>query len=226
LIQGLIAAHEPAADRAERGQLTFTGRLYCRNGCVFRRCDFNQLPRATGRGLGNVEVIAHQMEKRFVADELLAAQHRVPITAGGILHNETHARPEIAAGLGERAFVARTHDDAELLDAGAGGFFEHDLEGGFRFAGLVDERLKRQGALAGIGSGNKDFADSHELDGGMRTLSMVTRCVQPETRVLRLSIVPEFSRRSPSDSEIPCLEYLPANEFFLPLISGNFLQEN
>jgi hypothetical protein len=39
-----------------------------------------------------------------------------------------------AAGLGVSGFVAGADDDAELLNPGAGGFLEHDLQGGFRFS--------------------------------------------------------------------------------------------
>ena len=83
------------------------------------------------------------------------------VAAGLILHEEAHAGAQGAAGVGVGRLVAWADDDAELLDAGAGGLLQNYLQGGFGFAVLIDQGLQRQRALAGIGGGDEDFADSH-----------------------------------------------------------------
>lgn len=86
------------------------------------------------------------------------------VAAGMGLRDETNARAEIAAGLGVGGFVAGTNDDAKLFDAGVGGFFEDELQGSFRFAVRIDERLERKGALARVGGGDEGFANFHAAE--------------------------------------------------------------
>ena len=62
-----------------------------------------------------------------------------------------------------------------LLDAGARGFLEYDLEGGLGFALLVDEGLQRKRALAGVGCGDEGFADGHGRRGARQGQSQPGR---------------------------------------------------
>jgi hypothetical protein len=106
-------------------------------------------------------MIAHQVKKGLPGDEFASAEDGVAVTAGFALGDEAYAVAEDSAGGGVGGFVARADHHAELLDTGGGGLLENDLEGGFRFALLVDQHLEGQGALAGIGSGDEGFSDFH-----------------------------------------------------------------
>jgi hypothetical protein len=130
-----------------------------------------------------VQVIADEMEKRLGPDELATTKNRMTIAARRVLRDETHARSQTPAGIGVRTLIARTDHDPELLDAGAGGFLEDDLERGFRFARRIDQRLQGQRALAGIGGGDKDFSDLHgRVWSQSDKVSRAFDCVEPETQ--------------------------------------------
>jgi hypothetical protein len=164
LVNRLLSAHQPSADRAVGRELAFAGGLDGGDRGVFGGGDLKELSGATLLALSNVQVIADEMQKRFVADELAPAEDRVSVTAGRGLRNEANLGAERSACIRVGVLIARTDNDRELLDAGAGGFFEYDLEGGFRFAARIDQRLKREGALTWISRSNKGFANFHWTD--------------------------------------------------------------
>ena len=161
LVERAVAADELAADGPVGGELALAGRLHGGDGGVLGDGDGDELAGAARGAVGDVEVVADEVKKRLISDEVAAAEDGVAVAAGGGLGDEAHARTEGAAGFGVGGFVAGADDDAEFLDAGAGGLLEDDLEGGFRFALLVDERLEREGALARIRGGDEGFADGH-----------------------------------------------------------------
>lgn len=109
-------------------------------------------------------MIADEMQKWLIADKLAAAENGVAVAVGFRLGDETYLRAKSAAGLGVGILITGADDDGELLDSGASGFFKNDLEGRFRLAARVNERLQRQGALTWIGRGNKGFANFHEAN--------------------------------------------------------------
>src|ERR1043166_3111686 len=126
-------------------------------------------------------MIAHEVEKGFLADKVSAAEYGVTVSSRLILHDEPHARAQSTAGLGIPRLVAGTHHDAELIDAGAGRLLEHDLKGGLRLARRINERLQRQRALPWVCRGDQDFSHSHRA--GIRTPNVNTagRGVESET---------------------------------------------
>jgi hypothetical protein len=171
LINRFLASDQATSDRTIRGDLTFAGWLNRGHRGILRGSDVEQLTRTTLQALGDVKVIAHEMEKRFVADEVAAAEHRVTIAFGRGLGDESDAWTKGAARVGESGLVAWTNDHAELFDAGTGRFFENDLKRSLRFSVRIDERLERKGALARIGGGDESFADFHSENEEDGTLS-------------------------------------------------------
>lgn len=106
-------------------------------------------------------MVADEVEKRLIADEVATAEDGVTIAARSGPGDEPHAGPQRAAGLGVGGFITGAHDDAELFDAGTGSLLEDELEGGFRFTALVDQDLQREGALARVGGGDEGLANRH-----------------------------------------------------------------
>ena len=77
--------HAFASHGAVIRQQALPRRLHRRNGGVLRRRDVHQLLGATPLFAAQVKMIAHQVEKRFVSNELLRAIKRLAVAQGGDL---------------------------------------------------------------------------------------------------------------------------------------------
>ena len=137
-----------------------------RDGRVLELGHADELPGAADGALRHVQVVAHQVKEALPADELAPAQHRMAVAARIALRDKAHAIAQRAARAGVGGLVARAYHHAKLLDASGGGFLENDLQGGFRFALLVDQHLQGQFALPGIGRSDEGFSDFHGGGGG------------------------------------------------------------
>jgi len=95
----------------------------------------------------DVDVIADEVEEWLVADEIARAGYGIGVATGGTLRDEGEANGIFADEFGVRLFIAGRNDDADVVDASAGGFVYDQAEDGALDALLVDEQLHGQGAL-------------------------------------------------------------------------------
>ena len=163
LVERAFAAHEPAADRAIGRQEALVRRLHGGDRRVLGLRHADELAGAADRAVRHMQMVAHQVKKGLSADEFASAQHGVAVTARIALHNEAHPVAQRPAGAGIGGLVARADDHANSSTPASGGFLEDDLQGGLRFALLVNQHLERQRALPGIGRGDEGFADFHGM---------------------------------------------------------------
>ena len=169
-----------AANRAVEWQQALTSRLHRRNGAVFRGRDANQLFRASPWFPAEVKMVADQMEKGIIGDELARAVERVPVSQGRGLFHETEAIAP-ASGGGEIDFpIPRTNHNADFLGAGAQGFFDDDLQGGFLDAIAIHQRLKGEPVLVSASRRYDCLFDFH----GRFVVPVRKRRIMPWTRQL------------------------------------------
>jgi hypothetical protein len=107
-------------------------------------------------------MIADQVEKGVLGDEVAGAVDRVGVAEGLGLGDEGEARRVVAGDFRILGFVARKNDDADLLDARAAGFGDLDGQDGFLGSVAIDKGLEGEPALLGSGGGDDGFRDFHD----------------------------------------------------------------
>ena len=164
-----VAGDALASDSSETGKAILAGGHHGRDGAALRGGDLNQLLGTAGFGLTDPEMIADQVEKGVLADELAGAVDRMGVTERLGLGHEGEARRVVAGDVRVFGFVTRKNDDADLLDARAAGFGDLDGQDGFLGSVAVDKGLQGEPALLGSGGGDDSFRDFHDgasLGGG------------------------------------------------------------
>jgi hypothetical protein len=84
-------------------------------------------------------VIADEMEEGLIADEVARAEYGMRITAGIVLGDEGKANRIFGNKFRVRFLIAGPYDDADVVDAGAGGFANHEAEDRALHTLLIDE---------------------------------------------------------------------------------------
>lgn len=151
-----------AADGAVIRQHAFASGLNGGDGGGFGRGGFDELLGAALIRVADVEVIADEMEKRRGADELAGTVQRVAVTERRGLLNELQPPRERAGCRAERIRRAGADDQADFFRAGTDGFFEDDLERGFRFSIAIHQSLEWERVRFFAGSGDNGFFDVHD----------------------------------------------------------------
>jgi hypothetical protein len=85
----------------------------------------------------------------------------VAVAARRRLRDEVQPPRVLSGDLGVRLLVARSHDDADRIDASGQHFLDQDGEHRLLDAVAVDERLQGQGALLPPGRCDDSFLDLH-----------------------------------------------------------------
>ena len=150
-----------AADGAVVREHIFAGGLDGGDGAGFGAGDFHELLGAAPFFLAEVEVIADEVEERFTRGKRPGAEEGVSVAERGGLFDELEFALPIAGGGGIAALVAGADDEANLVDAGAAGFFENDAQGRFGGAIAIDQGLDGKFMLVRASGGDDGFFYSH-----------------------------------------------------------------
>src|SRR6516165_4601775 len=147
----------PATDGAVIWQHVFPRRLNGGNRTFFGLRPFHDL---LGTALGmfaDVEMIAHEVQKRFSSREAAGQAKSMAIAARLVLFDEMNPVRIFASRLSIRLMISPTDDNSDFLGAGSNHFFENDLQGGFFGAVAIDQGLQRERPLIGAGGGDDCF---------------------------------------------------------------------
>ena len=98
------------------------------------------------------------MEKGILADEFATEQDCLGVAFGLCLLDELQSIGVGPGGLGVGFLVPWTDNQTDFVDVGSGCFLEDNFEGGFLGAVLINECLKREGALSRVGEGDEGLA--------------------------------------------------------------------
>jgi len=160
--ESVSALEAASADGAEEGQLALVGGSDGGDRAALAVGLFDEQSGAGAAGhFGDVEVIAHHEQERFVAGEGAGAEDRVAVAAGFILLDELEPFAEVAGGFFEDGGVTGPDDDRDFFDAGVGRLAEEYVKHGAGVAVGVDDGLERDFPLPGTGSGDDGARGFH-----------------------------------------------------------------
>ena len=118
--------------------------------------------------VADVNVIANEMQKRFVFDKVTGTKKCIAVSARIVLLDERESIRMLASRSREQLARSGADDDTNFFGTSIHTFFENQFESRFRLALLVDKTLERERLLVGSRGCDHSTSDTHGLLSGLR----------------------------------------------------------
>ena len=112
----------------------------------------------------HIQMIPHQQKKRFPSQKVSTQRNCVSVAQALRLLHEMQSGAFGSRGRCVSFAVARTDDNADLLDASSLDLFHDDSQRGLAYSVPIDDRLQRKRTLSFSSCRDDSFFDFHEID--------------------------------------------------------------
>ncbi len=140
------------------------GGLDSRHRAVLGFGNFDQLLRRALLRSADIQMIPHQQQKRFRADELAAAKHGMTVTERLLLFDELQSFAASACRSRVSFLVTGRDDDANLLDARGQNLLDDDAQRRLGGAIPVHQGLQRERPLTLASRCDDGLFDFHRFE--------------------------------------------------------------